>query len=335
MVEFGIEYETCIVIDNINSINNNTHSYNNDSINFNNYNEKWIEYMMQYLLKISDNLLTTKDKDILSWCNNFKNIITVGKLQENSNSKIYKYYEYNIINYTLTPISISTFNYQTPLIVPDLSIVCHDYIHGFKNVSEHPSLHSELSVYPSNYKINLLAEFTVNVELVTPILQNFNEYYSFKKLMLPKSVKTLYNKSQGIHLNVNITNVNINTIKGILHKYYKWEKQHSTVIRPHISKYAQILYDKNINNIQYSSSIYNLNSVLHKMKSVHIKLLDKVTLLEFRIFSQYSNNIDNYINHILSLVSSKIDKKLKRGGTYKNKYATFRLRNLTKRNEKS
>ncbi len=248
--------------------------------------DTWIN-CIKYYIKDIINTVNNKD-DIKQWCKTFDNTLLI----QDDDNNIYKL---NVLTNELQPINNSDIisSYMYPLITYDSTVICHNTLRK----------RSKNNYDLGNYN------YSINVEVVSQILHNVNELKLFDALFI-KYNNIITNKSQGIHLTIDVTNLTKSNILDIItHKYVPWERIHQKRVRPINSCWAQILTDKNINNC-YTR---NLRNTFHKQKSIRMKNTGNNKLLEFRL--QSSTNT-NYINDCMYLYNmfNKYN-----GGKYNNR----------------
>jgi hypothetical protein len=97
-------------------------------------------------------------------------------------------------------------------------------------------------------------------------MNSFNEYELFKKLMMPKTLGFLANKSQGIHLNIDISDIPTLKLKDILiNDYYPWEKAHARIVRPNKSIYARELEYQDIIKMNTFRTLDQFSTLFFKL----------------------------------------------------------------------
>lgn len=281
---FGVEIEVCVVL-----------NFNKD--------HEWLDYIKTYLMIISKHLLT--NNILLKYAKTFDSIIIIKTEKYDEESVFYKY---NLIDMSLEPLpDYNSIDYKHPILAPDYSVICHDYSHGFRNIHQHPSEYNNNSVNPHNYMININNGYSIKLEIISHILNSFDEFLNLKEIMLPSSIKTIQNKSQGIHLNIDVSDISTNKLKTVLiNDYYPWEKENARIVRPIPSLYAKELEIYDLELMGRSINFDQLANVLTKYRSVHLK--KEYDIIEFRLFSP----IGNEINKQLFIVYKMFD--IKKGG---------------------
>ncbi len=127
--KFGVEIEACLVVE-----------FNREYM--------WIDYIKEYLKLLSYNLKLSNEYKFSSI---FENTVIIKTEKYDEDAIIYKY---NLITNECFEDSDYEIDYKFPIICPDYSVVCHDYIHGFINMHQHPSEYNESSVHKRNYLLN-------------------------------------------------------------------------------------------------------------------------------------------------------------------------------------
>lgn len=225
--------------------------------------DTWINCVMYYIQEFTNTI--NLNNDIKQWCESFDNIILI---QDDDNNV----HKLNILTNVLSNITNIELvqQYKYPLITYDSTVICHNTLRKKSK---------------SNYNLSEY-NYSINIEVVSHILHNTNELELFDRLFI-KHNNIIRNKSQGIHLTIDVSNINkLSLLNIIKYKYVPWERIHQKRIRPINSCWAQILTNKDMTNC-YTRNIRN---IFHKQKSVHIKIKDNYKLLEFRLQSSTNND---------------------------------------------
>lgn len=249
--------------------------------------DTWYNCIKQYISVISANY--NSDVVINAWLKKYNNTIIV---QDDDNNM----YKVNIVNNEIKLVKNYVHTYNYPLITYDSSVICHNTLRK-KN--------------STNYKLNNVP-YSINIEVVSPIMYDIDELISFDTTFI-SGYNIILNKSQGIHLTLDILNVSNEELFNILtQQYYPWEKLHNKRVRPINSCWSQVLTNNNITRCQTKQ----FRNTLHKQKSVHYKNLNHATLLEFRLQSSMNKN---YINDSYDIYNmfSKVNGGRKRNRTRK------------------
>jgi hypothetical protein len=280
--KFGIEYELCLDI----------------PVAFNPMQPPpWDEQIAPYLTFLHTRYETLPEA-VKTWCATFENSVYVYTARKQH------CYDFSKGEYKSEPVTKGdVFQYNKPILMSDYTVFCHS---NYDRVSDPTTNKRE------NYDLISSDRFTINVEFVTQILSSFDEWEYFKQAIMPPVESVLVNKSQGVHLNIGVSDLDIEKIKDILIKQYvPWEKAHSVEVRPVPSEWARILNQENITNLPAANRfLYNiytmystearrkaLEGILAKEKSVHYK---KRGILEFRIFSPNGKNIEEGMREVYS-----------------------------------
>jgi hypothetical protein len=281
---FGVEIEACLIVE-----------YNKHFA--------WIDYIKDYLHKIGNNMSILN----IQFAGAYEHTVIIKTEKYDEDALIYKY---NLLTHECIEDELYDVDYKYPIISPDYSIVCHDYTYGFINSYEHPSEYNELSVSKRNFLINSKT-YSVNIELITNIFDNFQMYIKFKELFMPAHLMFILNKSQGLHLNIDIHDISTSTLKNILlNKYIPWEQENARMVRPFKSKYAMELDHIDIVKISKCSNINQLSNILNKYRSVNIKC--DIDVIEMRIFSLLGSDIDTHLYNVyrmFTLIGGRIYSK--------------------------
>jgi gamma-glutamylcyclotransferase (GGCT)/AIG2-like uncharacterized protein YtfP len=262
-MKFGIEYETCVK-----SISSNKEL-------------PWIIHLEMYISMIQTHYKNLSP-EIIKWCNTFENIILI----TDDNNKKWQFFltDNNI------PILSNIINndYKYPELTIDSSLVCHMTLRGKD---------------PTEYSLD--NDFTINLEIISQIMYNDIEINMFFELFInPYIYKKIFikNKSQGIHINIDVSEYDDNTIRKIIKdRYISWEKYKGTIVRRFPSVWAKPLNYKNeilLNNINLP-----LENILSKQRSIRYKSSQQI--IEFRILTPETLNVIDEIKFLLSLFKSK------------------------------
>ena len=287
--KFGVEFEACLVVE-----------YDKDN--------NWLDYIKLYLETISINLFELNN---FEFTNTFENTVIIKTEKNDEHATIYKY---NLLTNVCHEDKFYEIDYKCPIISPDYSVVCHDYKHGFFDIHQHPSEYNYMQVNKLNYKLEKDI-YSVNIEIISHILDNFEDYHKFKDMFIPHNIDYIYNKSQGVHLNIDIHNISTLDLKFILlNKYIPWENEFARIVRPIKSRYAMEFDKVDISRIEKANTLNQLAIVLDKYRSVNIKT--DIDVIEFRIFSMLGTDVDYYMQIVYEMFSIKS----KGGGkSFKNK----------------
>jgi hypothetical protein len=264
--KFGIEYEFCFKT-----------KYNKIDIPI------WYNNVLKYIDIIRKNYNSNNDIQFIKWVNSFNLNV---KIQDDDN----KYYDFYLNNYD-NPQEINNYinKYTTPVITLDSTVKCH-------NNTKRNKLHNYN--LPNFEKIEN-QNYSINIEIISQIFKNINEFDYFMYLFF-NNVNMYINKSQGVHLNINVSDLNYIQIRDIIvNKYKAWENQYSYNIRPFPSNYSKLLSKNKINLLnKFNILKLNIKNILTKTDSVKYK--NNLKLLEFRIFTPYDKKLKEHILDLLN-----------------------------------
>ncbi len=287
MVNFGIEFETCLIATDKTS---------------------WINSLITSYVPII-RLKYKESEDFRKWAYTFEhtilildddNILYSFNLNNDNNPERIEGDIENIIKL-----------YNKPLLTIDSTIVCHLTKRGISN-----------NVARNNYLLNDEI-YTINLEIVSQILKTDDELQLFLHYFID-SFESVFvkNKSQGIHLNIDVSRLDDRKIIDIIkNQYYEWEKRMHSTVRRFPSKWAVPLNDSKLELLESSRNL----TILDKTDSIRFKKYDDIKILELRILSPVNTLVEPMINvmrELLSMFSESVaggGKKLKRKKTKKMK----------------
>lgn len=294
MINFGIEYETCVLAKS------------------NSPKQSWIDSLKSvYIPKLREQY--NKTPNIQMWANTFECRVLIN----DDHSNIYSFF-LNDFNDPVLEINETIQKYKYPLLTIDSTVVCH-LTARYHNKTEYHLLEDQ---------------YSINLEIVSQILHNHDELYSFFDLFIDPFVSSLFikNKSQGIHLNIDVrslTNENIKTV--LLNKYIPWEAKMAQHVRPYASDWAKPITSYIIDRLSKT----NISNVFHKTDSIRYKTNNNI--LEFRILSPYAPNLIKCIKDIMVMFEKNETSdfvgglRVKTRKAKKSKKKTRKVRTIRKR----
>lgn len=258
MINFGIEYETCVLAKS-------------------NPNQSWINSLTSvYIPKLREQY--NKTPNIQVWADTFGCRVLIN----DDNSNTFSFF-LNDSNEPVLEVNEDILVYKYPLLTIDSSIVCHLTARKHHNKTEYHLLEDQ---------------YSINLEIVSQILHNHDELHSFFELFIDPFVPSLFirNKSQGIHLNIDISSLTHKYVKRILlDKYIPWEANMAQHVRPYASDWAKPITSDIINRFINT----NISDLFHKTDSIRYK--PNIKILEFRILSPYAPNLIKCIKDIIGM----------------------------------
>ena len=267
MPNFGVEYETCFKCS---------------------ANKYWIDCIKEYAL-ILKNYYDAADIDIKNWTRDFENQVII--IDDDSNYWIFKLdsnFKFDAIDKDLADDIVKRYKY--PFITIDSTVVCKNTFPRVRG--------STLEEYGLN-----AARYSINIEIVSPILKNMKEFKYFYSLFIEDFKKNdlfIKNKSQGIHLNVDVSSLIEPIIKKRINDIYiKWENDNKESIRPFPSIWARPFNNKKIQGL--SKNNVEIDSIMTKTNSIYFKKNAKI--LEFRLLSPYDEELSNHVEFLLSILT--------------------------------
>ena len=268
--------------------------------------DKWIDNIKSYVKRINTEYNKyKKDKKFVKWCLSFDNKVII----IDDDNIIWSFDIRNTSDIIKEEYDIYTYKY--PHLTIDSTIVCHNTLRKKK---------------ATNYLLQK-DQYSINLEIVSQILNTRKEYEWFNFLFITDNI-FIKNKSQGIHLNIDVSDLNrTKLVKFIKDIYTPWEKEHHD-IRPVLTGWVKPLTIEKMKALNDTN--IPLEDILTKTDSVRYK--ERIKVLEFRILSPSSPDTNTYINQLLDMMDHT-DSHNKKGGYFKTRRIKSTFKTKTQKNK--